>query len=261
MAALARRTLLAAAAATFAGIAVADLPAVVDRVRLSVLPVGTYSATDNPRFGFRGTGFAVGDGTLVATNFHVLPPVADGQATPQVAVLVPRGPGTGDVRLAHVVRSDRGRDLALLKIDGAALPALALDAADSAREGQAIALMGFPLGGALGYAHVTHRGIVASRTQVALPAPTAGALDPRTITRVREGNFALLQLDAIAYPGNSGGPVFDADSGVVLGVLTSGLVKGTRESAISQPTGITYAVPVRYLVDLLAETGAAGQTR
>ena len=27
---------------------------------------------DNPRFSFRGTGFVVGDGTLLATCFHVL---------------------------------------------------------------------------------------------------------------------------------------------------------------------------------------------
>jgi len=32
------------------------------------------------------------------------------------------------------------------------------------------------------------------------------------------------------------------------------LIKGNRESALSQPTGITYAVPVRYLLELLARS-------
>jgi len=248
----ARRALLAAAAA-LAMPARADLPSVFERLRVSVLPVGTYRATDSPRFGFRGSGFVVGDGSIVATNFHVLPPDADGPGAP-LAVLVARSAGSGELRPAQVLARDRSHDLALLKIEGAPLPPLALDPGDGAREGQAVALIGFPLGGALGFAPVVHRGIVASRTQVALPAPNAHALDARTITRLREGNVALLQLDAVAYPGNSGGPLFDADSGIVVGIVTMGLIKDTRESAISVPTGITYAVPARYLRELLTDS-------
>jgi len=30
-----------------------------------------------------------------------------------------------------------------------------------------------------------------------------------------------------------------------------GIVKGTKESALTQPSGITYAIPSRYLVALL----------
>ena len=252
----------------------ADLTDVIAAARGSVLPVGTYSATDSPRFGFRGSGFVVGDGTLVVTNFHVLPqageadpaPRADGEAGRRIAVLAGRragGPESADLRLARIVASDRTRDLALLRIDGAPLPTLALEEPGRAREGQAVALMGFPVGGALGFAPVTHRGIVASITTVALPAPSAAQLDPRAISRLREGNFEVLQLDATAYPGNSGGPLLDAASGRVLGVVNMVLVKGSRESALASPTGITYAIPVRYLRALLDEAGtpAPAQTR
>ena len=117
--------------------------------------------------------------------------------------------------------------------------------------GQAVALMGFPIGGVLGFSVVTHRGIVASITSAAMPAPTARQLDPRAVSRLREGNFELLQLDATAYPGNSGGPVLDADSGRVVGIVNMVLVKAGRESALSNPTGISYAIPVRHLHDLL----------
>jgi S1-C subfamily serine protease len=88
-----------------------------------------------------------------------------------------------------------------------------------------------------------------------LQAATAQQLDPRAITRLREGNFDVLQLDATAYPGNSGGPVFDADSGNVIAIVNMALVKGSRESALSSPTGISYAIPVKHLLALLAETG------
>ena len=239
------------AAASAALPAWADLPALIATVRASVLPVGTYSATDSPRFGFRGTGFVVGDGKLVATNFHVLAAGADSDSGPRMAVLRGRGPEGAEVRAARVVATDREHDLALLRFEGEALPALRLGET-AAREGQTIALMGFPIGGTLGFAPVTHHGIVASLTTVALPAANARQLDARAVARLRgDGNFEVIQLDATAYPGNSGGPVFDVESGAVIGLVNMVLVKGSRESALSSPTGISYAIPVRHLAELL----------
>ncbi len=249
------------------GARAADLPTLVAASKGSVLPVGTYSPTGNPRFSFRGSGFVVGDGTLVATNYHVLPADFDLPSGPKVAVAL-RSEGNGGLgRLARVVATDRGRDLALLQLDGPPLPALTLAPAGSAREGQSVALIGFPIAGALGFAPVTHRGIVASITTAALPAATASQLDPRALNQLRQGNFELLQLDATAYPGNSGGPLLDAETGQVLGIVNMVLVKAGRESAISSPTGISYAVPVAYLHELLAAPrqvaapGGAVQTR
>ncbi|MFM7505826.1 MAG: S1C family serine protease [Rubrivivax sp.] len=247
---------LALALAPRGALAQADLPGLIASARPSVLPVGTFSPTDSPRFGFRGTGFVVGDGTLVATNFHVLPPgadTADPASGPQLMVLTGRSGDLVSGRRARVVGTDRVRDLALLRIDGPALPALPLAEDGSAREGAEVVLMGFPIGGTLGFAMVTHRGIVASITTAALPAATASNLDPRALLRLREGNFELLQLDATAYPGNSGGPVFDTATGRVIGVVNMVLVRAGRESALSAPTGISYAVPVAALRALMAE--------
>jgi hypothetical protein len=38
----------------------------------------------------------------------------------------------------------------------------------------------------------------------------------------------------------------------VVAIVNMVLVRGTRESALSQPTGITYAIPAQYLRELLA---------
>ena len=57
--------------------------------------------------------------------------------------------------------------------------------------------------------------------------------------------------DGTAYPGNSGSPVYDPETGDVIGIINMVLVKGTKESALSQPSGITYAVPSRHLQSLL----------
>jgi S1-C subfamily serine protease len=230
----------------------ADLPALIETVRASVLPVGTFNPINSPRFTFRGSGFVVDDGTLLITNAHVLPEPGT-VPTPQLAVLVARADAGPQARMATLLGEDRLHDLALLRIEGPALPALTLAGPTAAREGMDVALMGFPIGGVLGYSLVTHRGIISSITAIALPALNARQLGERAISRLREGPFEVYQLDATAYPGNSGGPLLDAGAGQVLGVVNMVLVRGTRESALSNPTGISYAVPVRFVRDLLKD--------
>jgi len=219
-----------------------------------VVAVGTLNPTDNPRFGFRGSGFAVGDGTLVATSAHVLPNPEEVEALGRLAVLVARDGRVSEARQARLLATDIVHDLALLKIDGPALPPLPLGDPDASREGQAIALIGFPIGGALGFSPVAHHGIVAAITGAVLPAPTSRQLGERAVARMRMGDFQILQLDATAYPGNSGGPLLDAGNGQVVGIVNMVLIKGSRESALSSPTGISYAIPVRHLGELLART-------
>ncbi len=257
LAALASLGLLAGNGAARAQGSAPTLPDIIARSKPAVLPVGSFNPTDSPRFTFRGSGFVIAEegglGTLLATNFHVLPEGAGGDSGPPMAVLTgPGGPGAETQRrMARVVATERLHDLALLQLEGPPLPGLVLEAPGQVREGQAVALMGFPIGGALGFSVVTHRGIVASITSAAMPAPTARQLDPRALSRLREGNFELLQLDATAYPGNSGGPLLDAETGRVVGIVNMVLVKAGRESALSSPTGITYAVPVALLRALM----------
>ena len=237
------------------GAANAGLIERIAQIKPSVLPVGTFNALDNPRFGFRGTGFVVGDGNLLVTNAHVLPPPKDeGQQQTRLVVLV-RG-GSGDaamagLRSASVVKLDKSKDLALLRFEGPPLPALSLADEKEVQEGLAIAFIGFPIGGALGFSAVTHHGVIASITPIALPSARSEQLNTRAIKRLREGSFNILQLDATAYPGNSGGPVFSVESGAVVGVINMVLVKGSMETALTHPSGISYAIPASGVRELL----------
>ena len=61
------------------------------------------------------------------------------------------------------------------------------------------------------------------------------------------------QLDAIAYPGNSGSPLFDIERGEVVGIINMVFVKGTKEAALSAPTGISFAIPAKYLDALVRQ--------
>lgn len=252
---LGRRRACAALLTALAGPPVhAGLPEVVAASKRAVLPVGLYNALASPRFTFRGTGFVVGDGQVLATNAHVLPddPAELGRLSVQLTGNQQPAPDAPvAVRKLSLITLDRTHDLALLRIEGAPLPSLTLAEAP-AREGQAVAFLGFPIGGVLGFAPVVHRATVSSITPIVLPPPNAARLDAAQITRLRAGSFDILQLDGTAYPGNSGGPLFDPDTGAVLGVINMVLVKAGRENLLSQPSGISYAIPVQHLRDLLA---------
>ena len=238
-----------------ASVAQADRTATIERVKASVVAVGTFEAARAPAFQFRGTGFAVGDGTIIVTNAHVLPTELDARKVEKLAILLPASRGTdgeqADVREARPLAVDPGSDLALLRFDGRPLPGLELHDGDDVRDGREILLTGFPIGNVLGPYPATHRGMIAAVTPIAIPQDRARGLDARTIHAITRGAFPVLQLDATAYPGNSGSPVYDPESGEVLGIVNMVFVKGTKESALTQPSGITYAVPASRVLALL----------
>src|SRR6187431_560290 len=78
-----------------AGVQAAEtLPELIARAKPSVLLIGTYAETDSPRFGFRGTGFAVASGNIAVTNAHVLPEIDESSiGMRQLVVQVPSGTG------------------------------------------------------------------------------------------------------------------------------------------------------------------------
>jgi S1-C subfamily serine protease len=242
-------------ALAFAGAAGADRVDTIERVKGSIVAIGTMEPTRTPPFLFRGTGFAVGDGTLVVTNAHVLPVVLDSSKFETLAMLVPGrvkdGTDSVQVRQLKPLAVDPGSDLAVLSLSGAPLPALKVHEGGNVREGQEILFTGYPIGAVLGPYPATHRGIISAVTPIAIPQMRAGDLDARTVRRLSSGAFPVYQLDATAYPGNSGSPIYDPETGEVLGVVNMVFVKGTKESVLTEPSGITYAVPSSHLQDLL----------
>ncbi len=225
----------------------------IERVKGSIVAIGTFERTRVPAFQFRATGFAVEDGSLIATNAHALPTTLDSERRETLVILIPASASDREpqMREARGLAVDAGTDLAVLKINGTPLPALKLGGLDSAKEGQSVLFTGFPIGGVLGMFAATHRGMIAAITPIAIPPPVAANLDPRIIRRLTTGSFPVLQLDATAYPGNSGSPVYDPESGEVLGIINMVFVKGTKESALTQPSGITYAIPAKHLQALV----------
>ena len=238
---------------SFANVASADdAIGTIERVKRSIVAIGTFERTRTPAFQFRGTAFAVGNGTMIVTNAHVLPAIVDSASGESLAILLPGVTAdSGHAREVRRIAIDKTVDLALLRVTGPALPALSLADSDTVKEGQQVLLTGFPIGAILGPYAATHRGMIAAITPIAIPQGRAADLEPAIVRRLTSGVFPVFQLDATAYPGNSGSPIYDPATGHVLGVVNMVFVKGTREAALSQPSGITYAIPANHVAALL----------
>ena len=82
--------------------------------------------------------------------------------------------------------------------------------------------------------------------------PSAGQISIKMLKSLRNP-YLVYQLDATAYPGNSGSAMYDQKTGEVVGVINKVFVQETKEAVIEKPSGITYAIPVKYLHQLLQE--------
>lgn len=233
--------------------AAAGLPDTLVTVKRGVVAVGTFMRLRAQPHDLRGSGFVVA-GNHAITNAHVLPPRLDSNRREVYALFLPAGQDRVQVREAVLVRRDETHDLALLRFGGAPLPPLTLGKGADLREGEAVAFTGYPILNALGLFPATHQGIVSAIAPIAIPVGSARDLTTEMVKRLSEP-FNIIQLDATAYPGNSGSPLYTLDSGRVVGVINSVFIKGTKEVALSDPSGITYAIPVEYVRAMLQAAG------
>jgi len=230
-----------------------NLAATIKTVKPSVVGVGTHIPLRSPRAQLLGTGFVVADGRHIVTNAHVVPRDLDILRNESLVVFIGRG-STPELRTATIVQLDTEHDLALLRMEGPALPSLELGDSQAVREGDAIAFTGYPIGAVLGLYPVTHRGIVSAITPIVIPMDSGGQLTAKLIKRLRS-RYDVFQLDATAYPGNSGSPLFHPATGQVLGVVNMVFVKETKETVLEKPSGIAYAIPAQFVTRLIETSG------
>ncbi len=227
----------------------ADVADTLLSIKPGVVGVGTFLPSGSPRANLQGTGFVVLDGRYVVSCAHIFKKPLNSEKKEIHAVFLGRDRQIG-VRPARLVATDTLHDLALLKIEGDPLPALTLGDSSQAREGWQLYFTGYPIGSVLGLNASTHRAGLAAIIPIFTPLQNVAQLNARTLKQARDA-FDVFELDAVAYPGNSGSPVWHPDTGEVLGVVNSVYVKGSKEAALSAPSGISYAIPVKYVHQLL----------
>ena len=169
-----------------------------EQLAASVVQVVCLDAAGVPQS--RGSGFVTGNGLQIVTNHHV---VVDDRNRACAGIEVRVG-GTFSIAPsrsfnATVVRSTRGRDLALLSLNSSVAPLPTLDIATVAsKAGDTVTVLGYPS--------------VGGDTMTL----TTGRYSGTTRIDGRE----WIKTDAQIAPGNSGGPAFDAQ-GRLVGVATA----------------------------------------
>lgn len=228
----------------------ADVADTLIRIKPSVVGIGTYQELRSPRGQLKGTGFVVDDGKTVATCYHIVKPLLDLTRNESWAIFLGQGK---DVRYhpAKVIATDPDHDLALMQFEGEVMPPLKLgNEAHTPREGDQLYFTGYPIGSILGLNASTNRAGLSAIVPIYTPMANTANLNVRAIRQASDP-FRILQLDAIAYPGNSGSPLWQPETGEVVGVVNSVFVKGAKEAALTDPSGISYAIPSRYVEALL----------
>jgi serine protease Do len=247
-----KRVALACAGCSFVGLLWAgELVDTIKTAKPAIVGIGSFDINRAPVVTFIGTGFAVGDGLNIITNAHVVMEIMDKEDNSSLGIITGGDEGKELFRNATLVALDKEHDLAELRIRGTPLPVMKLGDSSMVREGQSLVFTGFPIGMILGYYPVTHRGMVSSITPIVIPVPGSARLNAKILEQLRKSSFPVFQLDGTAYPGNSGSPLYDPETGVVYGVISMVFVKGLKEAALTQPSGITYAIPGNYVRDLL----------
>lgn len=189
-----------------------DVPKVIDHMAASVV---TISADVDSQFGVgqsTGTGVIISSDGEILTNAHVV----DGATEIRV-----RLSGETEPREARLLASDRGNDLALLRMSGDEFDAAVFADPDSIRIGDEVLAIGFALG------------------LDGDPSVTLGIVSALDRTIGTEGAFldGLIQTDAAISSGNSGGPLVNA-RGEVVGINTA----VARDTATSAATNVGFAI-------------------
>ncbi|WP_309134296.1 trypsin-like peptidase domain-containing protein [Cellulomonas sp.] len=209
-----------------------DWQAVASAVRASVVAIEVTSGSS----GSQGSGVIIDEDGHVVTNNHVVSGAAQGGA---VAVTLT----DGRIFEAEVVGTDVATDLAVLRLVDAPddLQPAALGDSDDVVVGEPVMAVGNPLG----LANTVTTGIVS-----ALDRPVSTQEDARSEAAVTNA----IQIDAAVNPGNSGGPLFDAQ-GRVIGITSSIATLSQQSGSI----GLGFAIPVNLTKNVASQLIEDGQ--
>jgi len=192
----------------------------------------------------QGTGMIITSDGEVITNNHVIELYSQGGNTGSITVTEY---GQTKALPTTLVGYDQSKDVALLKINGAAgLPTITFGNSSKAVVGDAVVAIGNALGLAAGTPTVT-QGIVSALGR----SVTAGGQGTQTETLQN-----MIQTDAAINPGNSGGPLIDT-SGQVIGMNTA--VAGTSTDGTSSQN-IGFAIPIATVETLIPALQKGGES-
>jgi S1-C subfamily serine protease len=166
-----------------------------------------------------GTGFAISSKGLIVTNYHV---------TNGATKIKVRGISGDFSKLynARIVVEDKNNDLSIIQITDSSFTSLGAIpytiSNKSSDVGSSVFTLGYPLKAAMGDEIKLTNGIISSKSGF-------------------QGDVTSYQISVPLQPGNSGGPLFDAN-GNLIGIVNSKLTIGEN---------VSYAIKSSYLLNLI----------
>ncbi len=158
---------------------------------------------------------------------------------PAVSVVLQNGVRL-EARIAKYSGQTDGRDLALLRVEAADMPTLPLGDSSAVKIGDKIAVIGFP-------------GVLASHELLSASAKVQASVTHGSVSGFKQDRAGrpVIQTDAAAEAGISGGPALNA-AGAVVGVMTF-VTQG--EGAAVQ--GFNFVIPSAGVLEFIAGTTVA----
>ncbi|WP_449385767.1 S1C family serine protease [Cellulomonas soli] len=210
-----------------------DWEAVTSAVQASVVAIQVTTSSGQAE----GSGVIIDAEGHIITNNHVV----EGAEGDTVQVTL------SDGRLfdATIVGTDATTDLAVVQLKDAPddLSPAALGDSDAVSVGEAVMAVGNPLG----LANTVTTGIVSAVDRpVSTSESGSGSSSAAVVTNA-------IQIDAAVNPGNSGGPLFDAQ-GKVIGITSSIATTSSDSGSI----GIGFAIPVNLVSSVASQLIASG---
>ena len=241
------------------GLAEEPLVRSLRQVKPAVAAVGGYARIARTGMRIFGTAFFVSPEGHMLTAAHVTRAIRANAVGGKMLVFR-QGQSSRKGLAAKVLAEDEAHDVAVIKVEGKDFPAARLGKWDAVQEGQAIAVCGYPYGMVFGLYAACQSGIVSNVSPAALPAFRSSELTAERIRALRRP-FSVFQLDCVAYPGNSGGPLFLQATGEVVGVVSSAFIQARKEGPKLERvhTAISYAIPVNHAQALLTKLGVGSK--
>jgi S1-C subfamily serine protease len=213
----------------------ADPSAVAAKVTPGIVNINVTLGSNG---GAAGTGMVITSTGEVLTNNHVI----DGETSMTVEL-----PSTGKSYPAHVLGYDLTEDVALVQIDGGGtFKTVSIGNSSTVNIGDAVVALGNALGRNGAPSVTTGQVTNLNRT---ITASDQSGTDVETVT-------GLIQIDASIQPGDSGGPLTDAN-GTVIGMDTAAQAAGQFNQ---QGSSVAYAIPINKAMSIVKQIQSGQST-
>ena len=211
----------------------------VGQVAKAALPTVVQVAVDSYQGKSVGSGVILSADGLILTNNHVISQAANGNG--QITITF----NDGKTAQAAIVGADSGSDLAVIKAQNVSgLPTASLGDSDKVQIGDTVVAIGSPDGL---QSTVTSGIVSALNRQVTVSSESSNRFSGGS-----QVTYKAIQTDASLNPGNSGGPLLNAQ-GQVIGINSAIYSPTSAYGSQGGSVGLGFSIPINQVKTMIGK--------